>query len=696
LSNSLAIYAEYLRLELQNGQTISSPGNDLHFYAAAISVANSSSIAVDISGNAGSQGVIASGGNASPTTGSNGTQGGNFVLYAENIDSDSASTLQVLARGGSGGRGQSAPAGIPAPGGSGEGGGQVDVLVGTFMGYLVDQFMGLFAGPPPPAAPSTYTYGGVPGPAFLNSVSAFLTPYTTFNPTSTTASKPVGYDEIAQTPRLLDRMRSLNTYISTLASKPPATANDSQLDTQLVAFQMHLKSIAQTFALTLLSHISVLGGFPGGGGTGLTFDLDANRQQQLSGTYVKAGSGMPGSAGHASAGVRYNSSKACLGRSNLLPAHPDQCNMLLAQAKNAYFLKQGSVASALLQKLQSRLSFLGWITPTDPMYQAYAANQSLLHMDTLAQVAIPPGSSFGSTTPSPSTLGIASLDTLQDIRRSTILLNNRMKTGLDYFGHQFGWVPRASYTSYIDLCHTLLTNLANLEQAYTAYTAADATQAAMQQAFVASWNSSSSAINVAKAKIADLDVDLSSTANTLSLLRPQVVAAKATLDNLWAKAKETVKQSFSDSMSKIINVAGMCAMAPESPMPLVGALDLYNTAENDVTDDNDTTVSKDYLVGRIEQVQATEDALDEGYTQRQDGSLVPDDPRATKLIASENDMMALLSKYSNLLGSNNLNDIKDAYDSYIGECLLNRSPFLNPRTRAAATDRGARNRYPSK
>ena len=102
-------------------------------------------------------------------------------------------------------------------------------------------------------------------------------------------------------------------------------------------------------------------------------------------------------------------------------------------------------------------------------------------------------------------------------------------------------------------------------------------------------------------------------------------------------------------------------------MPLVGALDLYNTAENDVTDDNNTTVSKDYLVGRIEQVQATED---EGYTQRQDGILEPDDPRATKLIASENDMMALLSKYANLLGSNNLNDIKEAYDAYIGQFLL--------------------------
>jgi hypothetical protein len=453
----------------------------------------------------------------------------------------------------------------------------------------------------------------------------------------------------------------------TLVSKPPATANDPQLDSKLAAFEMHLNSICQTFASLLFSHTNVLGGFPGAGGTGFSYDMDASGAQQISGTYVKASSGVAGKAGHVSTGVRYNSSKDCLARWKLLPAHPDQCNMLLAQAKTAYFLSQGEAAGALFLKLKSKLSFLDWITPADPMYQAYAHNQSILHMDTLAQVTPAPNSASG--TPQAGAPQLASLDALRDVYYSADLLYKQMCAGLDYFGHVFGWVPRASYASYIDLCTTLLDNLFTLEKAYTAYTAADATQDDMLQAFVDSWNTSSSAIDVAKAKIAELDQDISSTANTLSVLRPQVVAAKAMLDQLWAKAENTVEQSFSVSMSKIISVAGMCAMAPESPMPLVGALDLYNTASEDVTDDNDGTVTKAYLVGRIEQVQATEDALDEGYTQRQDGTLEPDDPRATKLIASENDMMALLSKYSNLLGQNNLNAIKSAYDAYIGESL---------------------------
>ena len=630
-----------------------------------------------MTGSAGAQGTIAAGINANPTASTNGTKGGNLTLYTENVDFNSVSTLHIFARGGSGGRGQNAPSGIPAPGANGSDGGQVNVLVGTFMGYLVDQFVGLFSNPPPATTP-IYTYGGVPGLAFLQSVSAFLTPYANFAVTSSVRSKfnavtvshPVGYDQVAQTPRLLARLQALNAYVLGLISKPP-TANDPQLDSKLAAFEMHLNSICQTFATTLFSHTNVLGGYPGAGGTGFSFDKNASGQQQISGNYVKASSGVGGKTGQVSAGVRYNSYKGCLGKWKLLPAHPDQCNMLLAQAKTAYFLKQGDVAGALFQKLKSKLSFLDWITPADPIYQTYVAKQSLFHMDTLAQLSGSSASGSISGTKAPSrSFGVGSLDALQDTYTSADVLYKQMVGGLDYFGHVFGWVPRASYASYIDLCTTLLDNLFTLEKAYTAYTAADATQAAMQQSFMDSWNTSSGAIDVAKAQIAELDQDISSTANTLSSLRPQVVAAKALLDSLWANVKETVESSFSVSMSKMISVAGMCAMAPESPMPLVGALDLYNTADKDVTDDSDNTVTKDYLVGRIEQVQATEDALDEGYTQRQDGGLDVDDPRATKLIANENDMMALLSNYSNLLGTNNLDTIKNAYDAYIGESVL--------------------------
>jgi hypothetical protein len=80
-------------------------------------------------------------------------------LYTENIDLNSVSILRILARGSSSGQGQSSPSSIAAPGTNGNDGGLVNILVGTFMGYLIDQFVSSFTSPLPAATP-IYKYGG--------------------------------------------------------------------------------------------------------------------------------------------------------------------------------------------------------------------------------------------------------------------------------------------------------------------------------------------------------------------------------------------------------------------------------------------------------------------------------------------------------------------------------------------------------
>jgi hypothetical protein len=101
--------------------------------------------------------------------------------------------------------------------------------------------------------------GGLSKTEFLNSA---FGPYSKVpaQSNSVTVSKPVGYDEVTQTPHLLERTQTLNAHV-TLVSKAPPTANGPQLDSMLAAFLTHLNSICQTFALTLFSHTNVLGGF---------------------------------------------------------------------------------------------------------------------------------------------------------------------------------------------------------------------------------------------------------------------------------------------------------------------------------------------------------------------------------------------------------------------------------------------------
>ncbi|CAN9474366.1 unnamed protein product [Alternaria alternata] len=627
--HSLSMYTENLTLQ----RSIRTSGHDLEIYTHSMTIVPSqdgSAYYIDSSGPGGDP-VPPTAIVEKPKNGIDGSPGGNVRFVVEDIGVDHAilNTIIMDAHGGLGSDGQSSQNfAVGGNGGNGAGAGDVEVLVGNAYTIILAKLGAIY-----------------------KAVSA----------------TPLKREALSDLNKVVAAIRSNKQFMSLEDLAPRLSTVETTLRADNLKDNLkELQAAVQELALRFLKegdiivgsmapHVQVHGGAYGAGGEG------------------KSRRGSNGTPGHdGTFNIYFNGAdSAWLRSSTTVPAHPDQCRMLLEKAKSRYFLddlNSTMECRLLLVRLQNRLFFIHKIRPDGILYKTYANAESRLHI-------------LPSSNPKFLDLGAgqdatanrfsetASIASLRQILAEADGLITQIDSGIDYYGNAANYAPMLSYNTYNTLTQALLTAAQDAETIYLKYVAENTAQSDRTACLQDMQRKCIQAIQDCEDTITILMKDIKDAAKTVQSLTPPLKDARTGLHKKIEEEKNKISKSFNlfhMSFSEIVDAVSMVMFCPSAPMAAVQTAGVLWKAGTNVPDDKDTLINKTYIVNQISQIEATTDALSEGLKARDDGlGVAIDDPGASKLIAARESMMKLLQQYSSVLGLNDLNEMEKTFNNYI-------------------------------
>jgi hypothetical protein len=336
-------------------------------------------------------------------------------------------------------------------------------------------------------------------------------------------------------------------------------------------------------------------------------------------------------------------------------AHPSQCARLLERARLMYLgLAPEAVSelTELLLRLQARTQIFVDAADTSPLVAYYAANE--------ARVG-----------------AVGAVQQLRAVNAQATRLLDQLRQGRDLFGHNGGYVPRASFGFYKSLLDDLITSFTTLEASYKRYFSALADNDARMEDVKAARDQHRAVLGAARRQLGTLRDEAERTAAVIHRYQASLPAARQALDEAIARVGEQIRTAFDFDFQRLVSAVSMLASAPESQFDLLketGAL-LYQSATQ-ITNDQGEPVQRAYIVGRMQAIQADVHALAEGYEQMADGELVPDDPGASKLVVAEEQLTTFLSQFRDRFPGE-LQALRDAFDAYVGQVVARNNQILS-------------------
>jgi hypothetical protein len=350
-----------------------------------------------------------------------------------------------------------------------------------------------------------------------------------------------------------------------------------------------------------------------------------------------------------------------IGQQNLLFAHPEQCSMLLQRAELAYFAGNPMSApqtirdvAVLLQRLLDRTSPFVSLTPTDALYQLYDSETTA------------------------TTLGSgACIDTFTTVHATAALLQQQLRMGSDFFGHQAGYAPLGSYEFYKGQLSDMLEWFGTLEEQYNQYFANLAAQKSssdqLQQALTSAEQVNAGAQDAIQSLIADAQ-------KTLALVESYDASLPELLTSLkqaMATFETDLANAFQFDLGQLLSALGVAAYAPESALMWASdaASEIYKLDTN-VIDDTDTPNVKQYLITQVQTVDGTVASLQEGYASLlSNGTLSEDDPGGALLLAQQSTLNGTLASVSAAFPADTA-AVKTAFQNYVNAVLARNAQLL--------------------
>lgn len=436
-------------------------------------------------------------------------------------------------------------------------------------------------------------------------------------------------------PTLPALLKSLKSVIDTYPDAP-----GTELQTPLVQISMILTAYSGEVKTALSTNIDDLGGLAGSGGQGKS---------------TQGPNGTPGKPGSWSAIDFYD--YPTLRLSTILPAHPDQCLMLLEKAKTQYFLGDKSsltTCAAYLQRLLTRLAFLGDLKETDNLWNAYRDAETRMFI-----ISSPTSSSKP-----------ASISLLEDVRNAASgYWKQLVEFQTDFYGKALYYVPRGSFDQYREILESVLKNLADIENTYAEFATAGLDEAKRRNSISSMVNKCESMISRAQEEINILSLQMESASLRIATFQDAMKNEKAKLESAISDVKEAIKLAKVGGISftSVMEAMGQICFTHGDPLMFgVQAASLVHEAATTIPDDHGDKINRNLLVKQINSFDPTATGLLEAYRRLDNGKLMPDDINAGKLIASQEKLTALLDDYHDALGSQSLKSVQDSFKSYIG------------------------------
>lgn len=338
--------------------------------------------------------------------------------------------------------------------------------------------------------------------------------------------------------------------------------------------------------------------------------------------------------------------------------------MLLQRADAQFFTATPaslSVARELYERLCSRLSFIPALSPQDAktktLYKAYT--------DTIDGQG----------------LSISSLSELTAISGEAECKLSRLLLGQDMFGQSPEWAPRLSYYYFDGRINQMIQRYRTLQDRLGAFEQASEDSRERGEAVsqvLESSNSDQKLIATRLKSIFDQNGPLQTAAYKIRTFDPVMKAQKAVLKKQIEEDVANKIQSSIDVklvLDALSGVAKSDSKASLAKNTAVGIYKLYKSTTV-VTDADGNTFDKKLVVGEIKGFGGTLESLKNDVKTNTDCTVALDDPGATKILATKEEITKIMTQFKDLLPASTRKRISKGLDDYMDTILDRNSAVL--------------------
>lgn len=272
---------------------------------------------------------------------------------------------------------------------------------------------------------------------------------------------------------------------------------------------------------------------------------------------------------------------------------------------------------------------------------------------------------------------VKSVEQFRSINTQTQRYLAQLKSGQDSFGYDANHVPLASFNFYKNLLSKLIKDFKPIEDNYQNYFTALKDNTATMEHIKSARSQYGATKNQAESQLHLLKPVFQKIVTIIDSYQTILPPLKQKLEDELKSFQTEIQNHFDFNFDTFIQSLTSLAFAPESKfMLLTQASNFLYQSTTEVTNDIGIPVKKSYLIDQIKAVKSDVKSITEGFKSLNNGTLQPDDPGASKLVAEQQQYMKFISQFKNQFGSE-LKSVKTAFNNYISKIQDRNNHILN-------------------
>ncbi len=314
-------------------------------------------------------------------------------------------------------------------------------------------------------------------------------------------------------------------------------------------------------------------------------------------------------------------------------AHPTQCSMLLEKAQLLY--REGDPndnsealqnANILLQRLKDRTEIFGDLADDSPLVKLYQANEGMIG-------------------------AVDSIDTFRSINKRASSLLAQIKSGYDYYGNSYKYVPLASFSFYQKILNDQIEDYKNVEATFMDFFNAERSEEERLSDLRKSRSSLEQIIRNSDTQIELLKGRIEDTVKEIDQLQIQAKEKEEILEQKMKAFEHAIEEGFYLDIKSIFSSLTTLAFLSDNPFGwiLAGGEISYNLYEGSqsVEDDTGMPVKKEYILQQLKCIDEDLDTDPAEFPKQLDKQFDDDKLQDSNkmLIAKEDQLNACLKKF---------------------------------------------------
>ncbi|KAF3903622.1 hypothetical protein AA313_de0204843 [Arthrobotrys entomopaga] len=341
-------------------------------------------------------------------------------------------------------------------------------------------------------------------------------------------------------------------------------------------------------------------------------------------------------------------------------AFPAQCRMLLNMADSYYFTNNTDdqvKAYDLYSRLCDRLAFVPNLNkPIEPAKDGQQKYSRLL--TAYAELE----------TPSTAVVSIGTFNELGAVYSAAMSRRNQLMLKLDMFGHTSEWSPRLSFKFYSGEVDKALNLLKDVETDLRNYEINWRNQEALMSDLRAARAKVDQNIYQAQQRSKLLKGDnglLLTSADQVVLYTPILKEKRVVLKALIEDIIGIIQNSLRVNPQNVLDALAMFASGPPNFLTAIKFTDAAYKSWTHLTDIKGVSVEKSYIINQFKSCENSISSLEQAFSTRTDGSLAVDDPGASKIIGTAEQLKLLTDDFKKAIPESKRAELSEALDDYI-------------------------------